>query len=268
MMAGVRRASTLVNVLSKFNRLTITSGHTISPALRGVTTNNYFRTLLSSASLHTSGSRRGLSEFFDDEKNWGEQVVKVGRAWKVDEIRIKSNDDLHKLWYVLLKEKNMLLTMEHACKEECRLFPNPERIDKVEESMKNIETVVQERNRAYWMLETGEAGGRPGGMVRDALGSRKYKRFTEHFIPVWMHRQSKEAIHRGMAVGKFQRHLKEQKFLEKRKYYRRINNHVRMLMRRYPNMNLEALQEQYPECNIEALRRTKYARGNHSQNKG
>lgn len=25
----------------------------------------------------------------------------------------------------------MLLTMEHASKEECRLFPNPERIDKV-----------------------------------------------------------------------------------------------------------------------------------------
>ena len=34
--------------------------------------------------------------------------------------------------FVLLKEKNMLLTMEHACDEEYHIFPNPERIDKVQ----------------------------------------------------------------------------------------------------------------------------------------
>lgn len=33
--------------------------------------------------------------------------------------------------YVLLKERNMLLTMEHECNEEVEIFPNPERIDKV-----------------------------------------------------------------------------------------------------------------------------------------
>lgn len=33
--------------------------------------------------------------------------------------------------YVLLKERNMLLTMEHECKAQFELFPNPERIDKV-----------------------------------------------------------------------------------------------------------------------------------------
>ena len=33
--------------------------------------------------------------------------------------------------FVLLKEKNMLLTMEKVCKEEFELFPSPERIDKV-----------------------------------------------------------------------------------------------------------------------------------------
>ena len=51
------------------------------------------------ASLHTSSTQRGLMEFFDDEKNWGEMEVKVGRAWKIEELRIKSNEDLHKLWY-------------------------------------------------------------------------------------------------------------------------------------------------------------------------
>lgn len=36
--------------------------------------------------------------------------------------------------------------------------------------MKNLEAVVQERNRAYWLLETGETGERPGTKVKDELG--------------------------------------------------------------------------------------------------
>lgn len=55
----------------------------------------------------------------------------------------------------------MLLTMEEECKDEVRLFPSPERLDKVEDSMKNLETVVRERNRAYYQLEMGETGERP-----------------------------------------------------------------------------------------------------------
>ena len=49
----------------------------------------------------------------------------------MDELRIKNNSDLHKLWYVLLKERNMLLTMQHEYERQCELFPNPERIEKV-----------------------------------------------------------------------------------------------------------------------------------------
>lgn len=55
----------------------------------------------------------------------------------------------------------MLLTMEQECKDQVRLFPSPERIDKVEDSMTNLETVIRERNRAYFELETGETGERP-----------------------------------------------------------------------------------------------------------
>lgn len=111
-----------------------------------------------------------LDEFFDDRKNWGKTVVKVGRSWKKDELRLKSNSDLHKLWYVLLKERNVLLTMEHHCKEEFQVFPNPERMDKVEESMENLEAVVRERNRAYYQLETGETGERPIEVRENVLG--------------------------------------------------------------------------------------------------
>lgn len=31
--------------------------------------------------LHTSLSRRGLEEFFDDPKNWGEKTVKSGELY-------------------------------------------------------------------------------------------------------------------------------------------------------------------------------------------
>ena len=55
----------------------------------------------------------------------------MGRSWKKDELRLKSNPDLHKLWYVLLKERNMLLTMAAAYEQEYTAMPNPERIDKV-----------------------------------------------------------------------------------------------------------------------------------------
>ena len=89
--------------------------------------------------------------------------------------------DLHVMFlsrYVLLKERNRLLTMEEEYRYQHELFPNPERIDKVistilihcsgraspsfhfqvEESMRNIMTVVRERDVAYQLLETGKTG--------------------------------------------------------------------------------------------------------------
>ena len=51
----------------------------------------------------------------------------------------------------------MLMTMQEAAKDEVENMASPERIDKVEESMKYIEEVVQERNRAYWDLEVGDS---------------------------------------------------------------------------------------------------------------
>lgn len=68
----------------------------------------------------------------------------------------------------------MLLTMEEVYKEKWKYFPNPERIDKVEDSMSNLESVVRERNRAYHMLETGTTGERPAELKYNALGKIFY----------------------------------------------------------------------------------------------
>jgi large subunit ribosomal protein L47 len=80
-------------------------------------------------------SKHNLMEFFDDKKNWTEEKIKHGRPWRIEELRIKSNGDLHRLWYVLHKERNMLLTMENIYQDEFVTFPNPERIAKVRKTL-------------------------------------------------------------------------------------------------------------------------------------
>lgn len=127
---------------------------------------------LSARSLHLSCVRRDLSEFFDAKENFGASEVKVGRSWRAEELRIKGNGDLHCLWFVLLKERNMLLTMQEECKRQSELFPNPERVEKVAESMEQLEAVVRERNRAFNQLEVGGDGERPTQLKRNAIGKR------------------------------------------------------------------------------------------------
>ena len=58
-------------------------------------------------------------------------LLLLGRSWKASELRLKSWDDLQKLWYILLKEKNMLMTQRQMLQAKNLRFPNPERIPKV-----------------------------------------------------------------------------------------------------------------------------------------
>jgi large subunit ribosomal protein L47 len=71
----------------------------------------------------------------------------VGRPWSVDELRRKSYDDLHKLWYVLYKERNMLLTEQQLSRRRQVMFPQPDRMKKVKTSMQQIKQVLGERKR-------------------------------------------------------------------------------------------------------------------------
>lgn len=81
---------------------------------------------------------RGLEEFRDDSEDV------IGRAWKASELRQKSFSDLHKLWYVLLKEKNMLMTVRHECIKRQQEMPNYGRIRAVKLSMARVKHVVTE----------------------------------------------------------------------------------------------------------------------------
>lgn len=202
-------------------------------------------------SFSTSTCLRSLDEFFDDPKNLGERQVKSGRPWRTDELRLKSNSDLHKLWFVLYKERNMLYTMLEAAKEESEVFPSPERIDKVEESMGNLENVVRERNKAYWQLEVSPCatGERPALHRRDVFGRLKYYKCSQHLVPYRSNNIFRNLTGPGKQeeCGNFFRLYREQQrklFNSKRSQKAR---YLRNLLRRFPNADVEYLQELNPE---------------------
>ncbi|KAG6422197.1 hypothetical protein SASPL_118761 [Salvia splendens] len=100
----------------------------------------------SAAAAYSTGARNPLEEFFEaDRKPDDEKPVVYGRSWKASELRLKSWDDLNKLWYVLLKEKNMLMTQRQMLNAQNLNFPSPERISKVRKSMCRIKHVLTER---------------------------------------------------------------------------------------------------------------------------
>ncbi|XP_058412285.1 large ribosomal subunit protein uL29m isoform X2 [Diceros bicornis minor] len=139
--------------------------------------------------LHTTLSRKGLEEFFDDPKNWGEEKVKSGASWTCQQLRNKSNEDLHKLWYVLLKERNMLLTLEQEAKRQRLPMPSPERLEKVVDSMDALDKVVQEREDALRLLQTGQEKARPGAWRRDIFGRIIWHKFKQWPIPWYLNKR-------------------------------------------------------------------------------
>ncbi|XDV35815.1 hypothetical protein PO909_005690 [Leuciscus waleckii] len=143
----------------------------------------WFRGAMNNRAIHTSCVRKGLEDFFDLPENWGELTVKSGAPWTAKQLRVKSNEDLHKLWYVLLKEKNMLLTLEQEGKRQCVQIPSPERLKKVEKSMTRLDTIVKEREDALRLLQTGQEKARPGAWRRNVFGKTFWYRFMEHPIP-------------------------------------------------------------------------------------
>ena len=54
-----------------------------------------------------------------------------GRAWTAAELRLKSFDDLHKLWWILLKERNSLATERAVARAKGLQLINPRRWRKV-----------------------------------------------------------------------------------------------------------------------------------------
>ncbi|KAE8691590.1 protein kinase [Hibiscus syriacus] len=99
----------------------------------------------SSSAFSAAAASNPLEQFFEADRNPDDQKPVYGRSWKASELRLRSWDDLHKLWYVLLKEKNMLMTQRQMLQAQNLRFSNPERIPKVRKSMCRIKQVLTER---------------------------------------------------------------------------------------------------------------------------
>lgn len=191
--------------------------------------------------MHTTVSRRGLDEFFDQPENWGEGTVKSGAPWTAKQLRAKSNEDLHKLWYVLLKEKNMLLTLEQESKRQRVQMPSPERIRKVERSMIRLETVVKERETALRLLQTGQEKGRPGAWRRNIFGYVYWYRFKEYAIPWYMNRRYKRKTFYTPNFVQPHMRLRLEKHLKERARKATMKKQTQAkLQQRFPHMKVSA----------------------------
>ncbi|GJQ14294.1 hypothetical protein GpartN1_g6085.t1 [Galdieria partita] len=84
----------------------------------------------------------GIYAFVRREKELGSLP---GREWTVDELRLKSFDDLHKLWWVMIKERNALLTERDWCRSVKREWNGETTLEKVNLSMTNIKQAVSEQ---------------------------------------------------------------------------------------------------------------------------
>jgi large subunit ribosomal protein L47 len=97
----------------------------------------------------------GLWEFFanrDTVANPPEEDAKHGRAWMVEELRGKSWEDLHKLWWVCVKERNRIATASYERKRSKLGFGDAEsaaRDEEVKITMRGIKHVLTERQYAW-----------------------------------------------------------------------------------------------------------------------
>ncbi|CAE7275237.1 Mrpl47, partial [Symbiodinium sp. KB8] len=96
--------------------------------------------------------RRSIEEFWqggvrDPQLNALQKQANMvsGDPWPAVLLRLKSFEDMHKLWYVLLKEKNFLLAEQHEARQNRIRWKHHGRLKKVKLSMKRILTVLSRR---------------------------------------------------------------------------------------------------------------------------
>lgn len=99
------------------------------------------------AKIGTEGTTSPLDAFRDTVPRERRNEETVGRSWSAKELRRKSYDDLHKLWYTLYKEKNMLLTESNLARRHSYEMIQPDRRRKARKSMGAIKHVLGERKR-------------------------------------------------------------------------------------------------------------------------
>ncbi|KAK5581416.1 hypothetical protein RB653_001448 [Dictyostelium firmibasis] len=91
-----------------------------------------------------NNNTRSLGDFFEHKYPVGSYPL-AGRSWTATDLRGKSFNDLHEIWFELLRERNKLLTEKELNKNKNLI--NPLRIKKVRKSMAAIKVVLGERDQ-------------------------------------------------------------------------------------------------------------------------
>lgn len=97
----------------------------------------------------------GLWQFFADRATVAkppEEDAKHGRAWMVEELRAKSWEDLHKLWWICVKERNRISTAMYDRGKNKLGFGDAEaneRDAQVKITMRGIKHVLTERQYVW-----------------------------------------------------------------------------------------------------------------------
>lgn len=91
--------------------------------------------------------------------------------------------------------------------------------------MTNLQDVVRERNKAYFLLENGTTGERPGSEEENFLGLPEYNQFNEYPVPKeenkdFLKAQSEEPVVHPSEKAWFLTRLGEKQMRQKR-YERR-----------------------------------------------
>ncbi|XP_060027997.1 large ribosomal subunit protein uL29m isoform X3 [Erinaceus europaeus] len=83
----------------------------------------------------------------------------------------------------------MLLTLEQEAKRQRLPMPSPERLEKVVDSMDALDKVVEERENALRLLQTGQEKARPGAWRRNIFGEIIWHKFKQWPIPWYLNKR-------------------------------------------------------------------------------
>ena len=97
----------------------------------------------------------------------------TGRAWRAAELRQKSFDDLHTLWFVCLRERDYLLTERLYFRQLGQMAPEGSRLLKVKRTMGGIRVVLGERARAASLAEADAERGEQARAIARSLVRRR-----------------------------------------------------------------------------------------------
>ena len=106
------------------------------------------RLLHASPVVHDIEKTTTVADLFTDPYELDPELPEPGRRWSAAEMRLKSSEDMSKLWIVLMRERNMLYSARMAHRLNKTKMLHTDRLAKVRKSMAMIKVVLGERERA------------------------------------------------------------------------------------------------------------------------